>query len=75
MGGGDVIAQAIELGLVEELHLHIAAMILGGGTPLFRDGVRRQFRQREVRPSEHAVHVVYERIAAGPAVDGRSASH
>ncbi|MET0146428.1 MAG: dihydrofolate reductase family protein [Ilumatobacteraceae bacterium] len=64
MGGGDVIAQAIEQGLVDELHLHLAPMILGGGTPLFRDGMRQQYRQRSVRPSRHAVHVVYERITA-----------
>ena len=39
MGGGDVIAQAIEHGLVEELRLHVAPMLLGGGTPLFRAGI------------------------------------
>jgi dihydrofolate reductase len=61
MGGGDVAGQAIELGLADELHLHIAPMILGGGTPMFRD-MRQQFRQREVRPSRNAVHVVYERV-------------
>ena len=61
MGGGDIIGQAIEAGVVEELHLHIAPMLTGGGTPLFRAGTRQQFRQREVRPSSHAVHVVYER--------------
>jgi len=33
MGGGDVIGQAIEQGLLDELHLHIAPMVLGGGTP------------------------------------------
>jgi dihydrofolate reductase len=36
MGGGDVIGQAIEMGLIDELHLHIAPMLLGGGTPMFR---------------------------------------
>ena len=62
MGGGDVIAQAIEGRLVDELDLHIAPMIVGAGTPLFRDGMRQQYRQVGVRPSRNAVHVAYERI-------------
>src|SRR5688500_5863750 len=33
MGGGDVIGQAIEQGLVDQLHLHISPMLIGGGTP------------------------------------------
>lgn len=61
MGGGDVIGQAIEEALIDELHLHIAPMVLGGGTPLFRTGTRRLYRQRDVRPSRNAVHVTYER--------------
>ena len=62
MGGGDVIGQAIELDLVDELHLHLAPMLLGGGTPLFRPGTGRGYRQRHVRPSNQAVHLVYERL-------------
>lgn len=62
MGGGDVIGQAIELDLVDELHLHLAPMLLGGGTPLFRPGTRQGYRQRHVRPSSKAVHLVYERL-------------
>ena len=61
MGGGDVIAQAIERGLVDELRLHLAPMLLGRGTPLFRAGMRQLYRQREVRPSANAVHLVYGR--------------
>ena len=61
MGGGDVIGQAIEKGLVDDLHLHLAPMLLGGGTPLFRPGTRQRYRQRDVRPSSNAVHLVYER--------------
>jgi dihydrofolate reductase len=62
MGGGDVIGQAIEKGLVDELHLHLAPMLLGGGTPLFRAGTRQTYHQRDVRPSSNAVHLVYERL-------------
>ena len=61
MGGGDVIGQALEQGLVDELRLHLAPMLLGGGTPLFRAGTRQMYRQREVRPSRNAVHLTYER--------------
>jgi dihydrofolate reductase len=62
MGGGDVIGQAIEKGLVDELHLHLAPLLLGGGTPLFRAGTRQRYRQRDVRPSSNAVHLTYERV-------------
>jgi dihydrofolate reductase len=62
MGGGDVIGQAIEQGLVDELHLHLAPMVLGGGTPLFRAGTRQAYYQRDVRPSTNAVHLTYERL-------------
>lgn len=69
MGGGDVIGQAIDAGLVDELHLHLAPMLLGGGTPLFRAGTRQAYRQRDVLPSRNAVHVVYERLVEEPSID------
>lgn len=62
MGGGDVIGQAIEQGLVDELRLHLAPMVLGGGTPLFKKGTRQMYRQRDVRTSRNAIHVTYERV-------------
>jgi len=62
MGGGDVIGQALEQGLVEELRLHVAPMVLGGGTPLFKAGTRQMYRQRDVRPSRNAVHLTYEHV-------------
>jgi dihydrofolate reductase len=61
MGGGDVIGQALEQGLVDELRLHLAPMLLGSGTPLFKAGTRQMYRQRDVRPSQNAVHLTYER--------------
>jgi dihydrofolate reductase len=62
MGGGDIIGQALEQGLIDELRLHLAPMVLGGGTPLFKAGTRQMFRQRGVRPSRTAVHLTYERV-------------
>ena len=64
MGGGDVIGQALEQGLVDELRLHLAPILLGGGTPLFRAGTRQRYRQRDVRPSSNAVHLTYERVTS-----------
>ncbi|MGE0140428.1 MAG: dihydrofolate reductase family protein, partial [Ilumatobacteraceae bacterium] len=63
MGGGDVIGQALERGLVDEFRVHLAPLLLGGGTPMFKPGTRQRYRQREVRPSANAVHLTYERIA------------
>ena len=48
MGGGNVIGQCIAGGLVDELRLHLAPIILGGGTPLFEGTVRRQLTQTSV---------------------------
>jgi riboflavin biosynthesis pyrimidine reductase len=62
MGGGDAIGQALEQDLVDELPLHLAPMVLGGGTPLFKPGRRQMYRQRDVRPSRNAVHLTYERV-------------
>lgn len=70
MGGGDVIGQAIEERLVDELRLHLAPIVTGGGTPLFKPGTRQRYRQRAVRHSQNAVHVVYERLTSLDPADG-----
>ena len=44
MGGGDVIGQALEQGVVDELRLHLAPMVLGRGTPLFKTGTLPESR-------------------------------
>ena len=36
-GGGDVIRQGLDAGIVDELHIIVAPVILGGGKPLFKD--------------------------------------
>ena len=38
MGGGDVIGQALEKGIVDQFRVHLAPLVLGRGTPLFRSG-------------------------------------
>lgn len=35
LGGADVIRQFAEAGLLDELRLHVAHVLLGDGTPLF----------------------------------------
>ena len=63
MGGGDVLRQALDGGLLDELVLHIAPMVVGGGAALF-DGVRlQQLQQVGVEVSPYATHVTYR---AGP---------
>jgi dihydrofolate reductase len=40
IGGPDLAAQAIEAGLVDEIQLFLAPMVVGGGTPALPSGVR-----------------------------------
>jgi dihydrofolate reductase len=67
MGGGDVVRQCVEAGLVEELRIHLAPIVLGAGTPLFGGGVRRALVQRSVRVSPTATHLTY---AVTPVTNG-----
>jgi dihydrofolate reductase len=59
MGGGDVIRQCVLAGLVDELRIHLAPIVLGGGTPLFLPGDRVELVQRAVLVSPHATHLTY----------------
>jgi dihydrofolate reductase len=60
-GGADVIRQALGAGVVDELTVSIAPVILGGGRPLF-DGSERDtdLRIAEVVSSPYVTHVRYE---------------
>jgi dihydrofolate reductase len=59
MGGADVVRQCVDAGLVDVLHLHIAPLLLGAGTPLFVGAARRELRDPSVRTSEHATHITW----------------
>ena len=65
MGGGDVIRQALDEGLLDELILHIAPMVLGDGAPLFDGAQRRELEQVSVEVSPYASHVTYKVPAIG----------
>ena len=60
MGGGNVIAQAVDLGLVDELLVHVSPMVMGAGTPLWANVSRRQLRQAAVVVSPFATHITYD---------------
>ncbi|MEU8346942.1 dihydrofolate reductase family protein [Spirillospora sp. NPDC048832] len=60
MGGGATIASAFEAGLVDVLALHLAPVVLGAGTPLFRGGAPRTLVQRAVIPTSTATHLTYD---------------
>jgi dihydrofolate reductase len=59
MGGGDVVRQCVDEGLADELRIHLAPIVLGGGTSLFTGSRRRPLRQRRARVSSTATHLVY----------------
>jgi dihydrofolate reductase len=59
MGGGATIRGALAAGVVDELRLHLAPVLLGAGTPLFDGGLPRTLRQIHVRASGHATHLTY----------------
>jgi dihydrofolate reductase len=60
MGGADVIRQALEAGLVDELTIIVAPVVLGGGKRLF-DGFTRslELEQLGVRQSPFATFIEY----------------
>ena len=59
-GGASVARQALATGLADELHLHVAPVLLGGGVRLFADGLARTTLEREsVIESPAVTHVRY----------------
>lgn len=58
MGGGDVVRQVVEDGLADELRVHLAPVLLGGGTPLFGSS-RAELVQTSSVASAYATHLTY----------------
>jgi dihydrofolate reductase len=60
MGGASIIQQALAAGLVDELYLHVAPVILNSGTRLFEHlGGSIQLEPAEVIESRYATHLRY----------------
>ncbi|MFF2053414.1 dihydrofolate reductase family protein [Leifsonia sp. NPDC058194] len=60
MGGGALIGSALAAGLVDELSLHIAPLLLGAGTPIFVAGPPRALVQRAAVVTSTATHLTYD---------------
>lgn len=59
-GGGEAVQQYVDAGLVDELTVHVAPVMLGGGTRLFGDkGPLRRLECTGVRQGARAVHLSY----------------
>lgn len=61
IGGADVARQALALGLVDEVRLHLAPVLLGGGTRLFPDAAahRIELEPLGVEQGALATHLRY----------------
>ena len=60
VGGPELAAQAIEAGLVDELHLFLSPIVVGGGKPSLPDGVRLELELlSERRFGNGVVHLHY----------------
>ncbi len=70
VGGPELAGQALAAGLVDELHLLVTPVVIGGGTRALPDGVRVALELQDERRFDNGV--VYLRYAtAGRAAPGR----
>lgn len=60
MGGASIIRQAVDAGVVDRLRLHLAPVLLGSGTRLFRTGVPARLHLIAYQDTPHATHLTYE---------------
>jgi dihydrofolate reductase len=67
VGGPELAGQAIEAGLVDEIHLFLTPVLVGGGTRALPDGVRVQLELLDERRFENGVvHLHYRAAARNP---------
>ena len=66
-GGASTVRQALRAGVIDELTLDIAPVLLGAGEPLFEGVPDPGLEPVEVTHSPLATHIVYRVGSAGPA--------
>lgn len=66
MGGAEVVRQAVNAGLVDELRIHLAPVVLGGGTALVSESRRHEMVPLSVTSSTTATHLRYALTAQAP---------
>ncbi len=59
MGGGTLVGSCLRDGLLDELRLHVAAEVLGAGTPLFAGVGRHRLTRTAVEVSPVCTHLTY----------------
>lgn len=59
IGGTEFASLAIEANLVDEFHLFVNSIILGGGKPAFTAGLRRELELLDTRRFGSVIHVHY----------------
>jgi dihydrofolate reductase len=63
VAGGDLAGQAIGAGLVDECHLFICPVVIGGGKRTLPDNVRAQLELLDQRPFENGVVHLHYRVS------------
>src|SRR4051794_25912269 len=58
-GGASVVRQALAAGVLDELQLHVAPVLLGGGTSLFAGARPARLEVIRVLEAAHATHIRY----------------
>ena len=64
IGGAELAGLALEAGLVDECHLFVNPVIVGGGKPAFRTASRRNLELLETHPFVTGVIHVHHRLMA-----------
>ena len=62
VGGPELAAQALRAGLVDELHLFLNPVLVGGGTPALPDGLRLDLELLDVRRFGNGVVHLHHRL-------------
>jgi dihydrofolate reductase len=64
VGGGELAGQAIAAGLVDECHLFLCPIVVGGGKPALPDDVRAQLELLDERRFKNGVVHLHYRVGA-----------